>query len=256
MNFDFTEGAVAQEVRFRCPHCQKLYCTQNNVFEGSALVNPTFDCGSCQKSFSLTREVNSFGLYVTDISSQSQFAACPKCSHLRPLNSDECPSCGVIVSKFEELQKVESPYLFQLNQMWQRVLADFTRDEAHQKFINACHQKMALNFAFNKYSELKSTMGFDLACDHYMRQVELRLEQQFKAQELKHTITSKPALSKVQIMYWSVALIGTSSLIYNRIKPTFPNLTGLVVAVTVLAVSLALFSNDHGHIKIEDEKNI
>lgn len=263
MNFDFSETqaggptsqTIAQDVRFRCPHCQKLYCTQNNVFEGSLVAHPSFDCVSCHKSFSLTREVNEFGLYVTNTASQMQFSACPKCSHLRPLNTDECPSCGVIVSKFEEMQKVESPYLFELNQMWQKVLADFSRDEAHQKFINACHQKMALNFAFKKYSELKATLGFDLACDHYMRQVELRLEEQFKAQELKQAAASRPRLSRTQIIFWSVALVGILSLIFNKVRPTFPNLTGLVVAVTILSVGLALFSSDHSHIKIEEEKN-
>jgi hypothetical protein len=270
MTFDFSTGLErstetqpqthgldkhAQDVRFRCPHCQKLYCTQNNVFEGSPIVHPAFDCVSCHKSFSLTREVNEFGLYVTSTASQIQFAACPKCSHLRPLNSDECPSCGVIVSKFEEMQKVESPYLFELNQMWQKVLADFTSDEAHQKFISACHRKMALNFAFKKYSELKNTLGFDLACDHYMRQVELRLEEQFKAQELKQSAASRPRLSRTQIIFWSVAVVGVCSLIFNKIRPTFPNLTGLVVAITILSVGLALFSTDQGHIKLENEKN-
>jgi len=258
MSLDFSEMQIgteaAQDVRFRCPHCQKLYCTQNNVFEGAALAQPAFDCDSCHKPFSLTRDVNEFGLYVTTTESQ-QFAACPKCTHLRPANSDECPSCGIIVSKFEEMQKVESPYLFELNQKWQSVLADFSRDEAHQKFINACHQKMALNFAFTKYSELKTTLGFDLACDHYMRQVELRLEEQLKAHELKNVTINRHRLSRTQMIFWTVAFVGVCSLIYNKIRPTFPNLTGLVVAVTILSVGLALFSTDHGHIKLENEKN-
>lgn len=258
MNLDIAENqqraSVGQDVRFRCPHCQKLYCTQNNVFEGAIIANPHFDCISCDKSFSLTRDMNEFGLYLTTTISQVQFAACPKCSHLRPVASDECPSCGVIVSKFEERQKVESPQLFELNKLWQKVLADFTQDEAHQKFINACHQKMALNFAFKKYSELKNTLGADLTCEHYMRQVELRLENQLKAQEIKQAAT-KPHLSKAQILFWALAMIGLLSLIFNKIRPTFPNLTGLVVAVTILSVGLALFSSDQGHIKIEDEKN-
>lgn len=259
MNLDFSTGQPeaathAQDVRFRCPHCQKLYCTQSNVFEGSLLADPAFDCVSCHKPFSLTHQVNEFGLYTTTTENPARFAACPKCSHLRPIHTDECPSCGIIVSKFEEMQKVESPYLFELNQLWQKVLVDFTQDEAHQRFINACHKKMALSFAFNKYFDLKNTVGFDLSCDHYLRQVELRLEEQFKAKELKHSTGAGMQLSRVQIVFWTVAFIGTCGLIYNRIKPTFPNLTGLVVAITILSVGLALFSSDRGYIKIEDEK--
>ena len=251
MNFDFKESVIAQEVRFRCPHCQKLYCTQNDVFEGSPLSNPFFDCSACYNPFSLTHEVNESGLYVTSTQNQAQFAECPKCSNLKPLKSDECPSCGVLVSKFEELQKVESPYLFELNQLWQKILADFTSDVSHQKFIAACHKKMALNFAFKKYHELKNTVGFDLTCDHYMKQVELRLEEQFKAQEALNLASSKPRLSRAQTLFLAIGLIGVLSLIFNKIRPTFPNLTGLVVAVTILSFGLVFWSADHRHINLD-----
>jgi transposase-like protein len=43
--------AGATEVRFRCPHCQKLYCTTTDVFEGD---EPSFDCAACDKAFKLT----------------------------------------------------------------------------------------------------------------------------------------------------------------------------------------------------------
>ena len=250
MNLEFKEVTSAQEVRFRCPHCQKLYCTQNDVFEGA---EPLFDCMSCNKNFLLTREQSEFGLYATDTASRNQFTECPKCSHLKPLLSDECPSCGILVSKYEEQQKAESPALFELNKLWQKVLADFTFEENHQKFINACHQKMALNFAFTKYSELKNTLGSDLACEHYMKQVELRLEEQFKAVEATYySSVSRKYLSRAQSIFLTVGLIGIASLIFNKIRPTFPNLTGLVVAITVLSFGLVFFSADHRHVKLED----
>ncbi len=250
MNLDFTQTADAQEVRFRCPHCQKLYCTQNDVFEGA---DPLFDCVSCKKSFLLSRDVDSFGLFMTDTSNRTQFAECPKCFQLKPIKGDECPSCGVLISKFEEVQKAESPELFELSKMWQRVLADFTFEQAHQKFINACHQKMALNFAFKKYSEIKNMVGYDLACDHYMKQVELRLEQQFKAEEASYySSVSRKLLSRAQTVFLCMGIFGVSILIFNKVRPTFPNLTGLVVAITVLSFGLVFIAGNKYHVKLED----
>ena len=110
---------AVQDVRFRCPCCQKLYNTTTDVFLGSA---PVFDCTSCKKSFSLISEVNEFGLYKSQMLKENLFKSCPKCSNLRPIQSDECPSCGILVSKYEALQKVESPTLFELNQQFFIVL--------------------------------------------------------------------------------------------------------------------------------------
>ncbi len=253
MSLEFTkpELDIAQEVRFRCPHCQKLYCTQNDVFAGSLLSQPAFDCTSCSQAFSLTHELNEVGLYVTTTHNQAQFAECPKCTNLKPLKSDECPTCGVLVSKFEELQKIESPALFELSQLWQKVLADFTLATSHQNFINACHQKMALNFAYKKYSELKSSVGFDMSCVHYMKQVELRLEEQFKAQEAVQAESRKSYLTRAQTVFLCVGLIGVLSLLFNKIRPTFPNLTGLVVAVTILSFGLVFLSGNEQHIKLD-----
>jgi hypothetical protein len=244
-----TAETPAQEVRFRCPHCQKLFCSQADVFDGT---EPVFDCTSCTKSFLLTREVNEFGLFQTSTLNQGQFISCLKCSNLKPLKSDECPTCGILVSKYEELQKVESPYLFELNQIWIKVLADFTDEEAHQKFINACHKKLALNFAFTKYSELKKSLGHDLACEHYMTQVNLRLEQQFKADEANYyNSVSRHLLSRAQMIFLGIGLVGVALLIFNKIRPTFPNLTGLVVAITILSFGLVFFSAENRHIKLD-----
>ncbi len=232
--------ADADRVRFRCPHCQKLYRTNQDVFEG---LQPEFDCTACSKSFLLTQEINSFGLYQTNRSSQATFIHCPKCSHLKAQNSDECPSCGVFGTKFEELQKVESPSLFELNQIWQKALVDFTNDQLHQDFLNCCQKKMALNFAFKKYADLQKTMGFDSSCEKYMNQIELRLEQQFRQPTSAEKLDTKKEILFAHWIFIAVGFLGMSLLVYNKIKPTFPNLTGLVVAITVLSFGLGIVSS-------------
>jgi hypothetical protein len=232
-----------QEVRFRCPHCQKLYRTGSDVFDGST---PEFDCAACDKGFVLTHQIDSFGLYVAK-SAQHQFEACPKCSNLRPAKQDECPSCGVFVSKYIEMQKAESPVVYELNQMWQNVVLQFDNDIVHQDFLNKCHQHMALNFAFQKYSELQKTMGFDSLCEKYIKQIQLRLEQQLTSPKFNPTkapvANANKPFGMIQILFMAIGIIGMALLIYNKFVPTFPNFNGLVLSLTVVSFGVGLFSN-------------
>ena len=240
-----------QEIRFRCPHCQKLYRTGTDVFDG---VTPEFDCSNCEKSFFLTRTADAFGLYATNGLNHNSFATCPKCSNLKSTTEDECVSCGVFASKYLELQKAESPLLFELNKHWQKVMANFDNDQFHQDFLNKCHQSLALNFAFQKYSELQKTMGFDSLCDKYIKQIDLRLEQQLKSPKYNDAITQTPAVQKplnlTQLLFLSLGALGMLLLIYNRYIPTFPNFNGFVLMLTVLAFGVGLFSNNKTQIKL------
>lgn len=244
-------GLSEQEVRFRCPHCQKLYRTSTDVFEGS---EPEFDCSECNKPFLLQHKQDSFGLYVASIvQPQAQFDSCPKCSALKPHKSDECPTCGVLGSKYLELQKLESPALYELNQIWKTVMQGFDRDELHQEFLNECHRKMALNFAFQKYTDLQKTLGYDSLCKQYLKQIELRLEQQLKSVQQQPTgEKAKPKAEPLSAMQWAfmaLGAIGMIALIYNKFVPTFPNFNGLVMMLTVLAFGIGLFSNSKSDIK-------
>lgn len=245
MNVELNNLTPVPEVHFRCPHCQKLYKTLHDVFDGA---QPEFDCVSCEKTFTLTQNQNSFGLFDTHSKGAIGFTECPKCTHLKPHNQDECPSCGVYASRYEALQKVESPELFELNQMWQKVVESFDQDELHQDFLNKCQKKMALSFAFKKYSDLQKTVSFDSLCERYMKQIELRLDEQFKSPQNKSEVKTKFVIS--QWLYIAVGCVGLSLLIYNKIKPTFPNLTGLVVAITVLSFGLGVFSSQQKDFKL------
>ena len=240
-----------QEIRFRCPHCQKLYRTGADVFDGAT---PEFDCSNCAKTFALTRTMDTFGLYATNSLNQTSFETCPKCSNLKPDKSDECVNCGVFASKYLELQKAESPLLFELNKHWQKVIINFENDQPHQDFLNKCHQNLALNFAFQKYSELQKTMGFDSLCDKYIKQIDLRLEQQLKSPKYNEAMTKPSAIEKnlnlTQMLFLGLGAVGMLLLIYNRYIPTFPNFNGFVLMLTVLAFGVGLFSNNKSQLKL------
>ena len=142
--------------------------------------------------------------------------------------------------------------LFELNQQWQKALLNFNNDQLHQDFINKCHLKLALNFAFQKYSDLEKTMGFDSLCDKYIRQIELRLEQQFKAPNKtskSRELVEASQVSLTQYFFISLGIIGVFLLIFNKFIPSFPNFNGLVFVITLMAFGIGLFFNGKSNLK-------
>jgi len=244
------EKQLAKEVRFRCPHCQKLYCTTTDVFEGN---EPSFDCAACDKAFYLTTETDGYGLFKARTPERIALSTCPKCSNLKPQRSDECPSCGVLESKYVELQKLESPVLYEMNVLWQKAVSNFAEDQHHQDFLNKCHQQMALNFAYQKYAELQKSLGHDSLCAKYINQIELRLDQQLKSPKFNDATPATAFESQFtgfQVVFLSVGTIGMLILIYNKYIPTFPNFNGLVLSLTVLAFGIGLFSNSRRNVSL------
>ncbi|MBC7467138.1 MAG: hypothetical protein H7256_14205 [Bdellovibrio sp.] len=242
--------SAKQELRFRCPCCQKLYSTTADAFEeahasDSDLSLPEFDCQSCFKSFVLTKKTNEFGLLETQVNNHV-FSECPKCTKLMPLNHEECPSCGVFIEKYQQVAQAENPMLFELNKLWKNVLENFNQDARHQEFLNLCQRKMALNLAFQKYDELRKTMNYDATCEKYLNQIETRLEQQFINQRaIEQKAKAEPKKKMTQKVFAWVSLFGFALLIFNKVRPTFPNVNGLIVAITVLAFSLWLVSSQN-----------
>jgi hypothetical protein len=253
MNNELTAENTLQ-IRFRCPCCQKLYCSDTSSFALNPIEASEFECFSCQNSFFLYQTKTENGMYRTEKTNHVEFSKCPKCDFLKPHKQDECSNCGILESKFKEIQKLENPRLFEIEQAWNMVISDFTNDEHHQKFLNLAQSHMALNFASQKYVDLKKMMGLDPLIEKYLKQIELRLsamiQTRFEA-EKNTTVQSDTqiasAVSRMQnvdakYIFMAVSLLGTALLIYNKINPTFPNLTGLIVAATVLSYGLWFIS--------------
>ncbi len=236
---------LAAEIRFRCPHCQKLFCTDISAFDG--LSTAGFDCTSCFKEFALFREKNQSGLYKTsEIHSQKMTQVnCPKCKKLKFEKIEECPHCGVLETQFKELQKIENPRLYELNKLWQVVVENMNSDDHHQRFLDLAQKQMALNFAAQKYNDLKTILGEDQMIEKYLKQIEMRLEMQARS-KISHAQTQsqqKNSLTTSGKIFILVGLVGVFVLIFNKINPIFPNLNGLVVAITVLSFALSMTSS-------------
>jgi hypothetical protein len=140
-----------------------------------------------------------------------------------------------------------------MNVLWQKVVSNFTEDQNHQDFLNKCHQQMALNFAYQKYAELQKSLGHDSLCAKYIKQIELRLDQQLKSPKFNDVTpiaNFESQFTGFQLVFLSAGTIGMLTLIYNKYIPTFPNFNGLVLSLTVLAFGIGLFSNSRRTVKL------
>ena len=243
------DSYVISQIRFRCPHCQKLYFTENTVFSISKNLkfsnSVEFQCSECTKDFLLVNQAENTGLYKTESNIKSSFQECPKCFKLKLKEQDECPQCGVYESQFMLLSKVENPRLFQLNRLWDVVITDLMNDSYHQKFIDHAQRDSALNYAAQKYNDLKKIMGPDPLIEKYIQQIEIRLENQIQTQLKSEENSTKKTLAKYEMfqrVFILVAVFGTVLLLINKASPMFPNLNGIIVSITVMSYGLWFFS--------------
>jgi hypothetical protein len=253
MNIELTSEFIP-EIKFRCPTCQKLYCSDASSFAANPIEASEFECFSCTDSFFLFQVKTENGLFRTEKTNHVEFSKCPKCSYLKPQKKDECSSCGILESKFKEIQKLENPRLFEIDQAWSKVLTDLTNDQFHQNFLNLAQSHMALNFASQKYLDLKKNMGADPLIERYLQQIELRLtamiQTRFQAEKKSESVTNEHYVSFAERfksinskdVFMAVSLSGSILLVINKIHPLFPNLTGLIVAATILSYGLWFIS--------------
>lgn len=251
---------LTSEILFRCPGCQKLFCTESHAIESlssSATPKIEFQCTDCSEDFYLSPTRNASGLFQTTKKTQHEFVHCTKCQFMKSKQSDECPSCGVIETRYKDIVKLENPRLFELNKQWSNVILDLNHDQGHQDFLNLAQSMSALNFAAQKYTELQKIMGSDPLIEKYLKQIELRLESvalQYMSEEKSKSsgpVTLK-SLTKnffgYEYSFRNISLaVGSLALFFfilNVMKPIFPSLNGLLVAVVVLSTALWALSKN------------
>lgn len=245
---------LTSEILFRCPCCQKLFCTEGDVVENHSSKNTEFQCTDCSEDFYLSNERTASGLFQTYKRSQHEFVNCTKCNFLKNKQSDECPSCGVIETRYKDIVKLENPRLFELNQMWSTVVTDLTNDQAHQEFLNFAQSMSALNFAAQKYMDLQKIMGSDDLTEKYLKQIELRLEavansyMSAEKDKFSRTTVGKKRFLGFEYSFRNMALVvsivGVFFFVLNVMRPVFPAHNGLLVAIVILSTALWAISKN------------
>jgi hypothetical protein len=245
---------LTSEILFRCPCCQKLFCTEINAVENYSSKNTEFQCTDCSEDFYLSNERTASGLFQTIKRTQHEFVHCTKCNFLKNKQSDECPSCGVIETRYKDIVKLENPRLFELNQMWSTVVTDLANDQAHQEFLNFAQSMSALNFAAQKYMDMQKIMGSDDLTEKYLKQIELRLEavanSYMSAEKDKYGRSGSGQKTFFGLEYsfrniaLAVSVLGVFFFLLNVMRPLFPSLNGLLVAIVILSTALWAISKN------------
>lgn len=243
---------LTSEILFRCPCCQKLFCT-----EMVAVENTEYQCTSCDEDFYLSSQRATSGLYQTLKKTQNEFIHCTKCHFLKNKQSDECPSCGVIETRYKDIVKLENPRLFELNKEWSLAMTDLSNDKTQQNFLNLAQSMSALNFAAQKYADLQKMTGADDLIEKYLRQIELRLESvanNYISAEKDKNAKLTPAGSLKQSffglqysfrnIFMLISFLGVLFFMINVMRPIFPSLKGLLVAIVVLSTGLWMISKN------------
>ena len=130
-----------------------------------------------------------------------------------------------------------------------------TNDQAHQEFLNFAQSMSALNFAAQKYLELQKIIGVDDLTEMYLRQIELRLESvanNFVSLEKDKQLGLKSFqknLFRFEYSFRNILLIISFVAVFffalNVMRPVFPVLNGLLIAVVVLSTALWAISKNH-----------
>lgn len=247
---------LTSEILFRCPCCQKLFCTDSaDLSLDDAGIE--FQCTNCSGDFYLSNQRAPSGMFQTSKRVQHEFVHCTKCNFLKNKQSDECPSCGVIETRYQDIVKLENPRLFELNKFWSSVVTDLTNDQIHQEFLNLAQSMCALNFAAQKYYDLQKIMGLDDLTEKYLKQIELRLvvtannyNTSNKAKKTKNfNVSFKENFFGIEYsirnMFLAISFIGVLFFIFNVMRPFLPSLNGVFVAIIVLSLGLWSISKNH-----------
>ena len=227
-------------IKVRCPNCLKRYAINLDEIRDS---RPKFACPSCDKKFWIdssepvaTDEVIGFPLEWLS-PHLSSFATpqppkkteevppktkprenpilCPKCQRLSSREVTECPSCGVVMARWDNFQKLKrekeqgfsaSPAL---RQAWEAVLDNYEDEKVHREFLTVCQQEGNWVYASRQYGRLLSAHGGNEVAKKMSNQVVAL------SQVALDTSKRKPQDSRMKywrfsnlILFFSAALIG------------------------------------------------
>ncbi len=258
----------SDSMRVRCPHCRKLYLVQVADIRED---RPRFECVQCNSRFFVNmadfdldhngevigllaapHPVTSPNFPLTGPSSESRVGSqaepqrkptfqpkremqpCPKCFKLVQLRTAECPHCGVLIGRLQELAIRENlpPHSPALAEAWQKVIADYGNESVHVSFIQAAHREGFLAYAAGQYSQLSSLMPADETTRRHIREIQALSTLVFPTRE-------RAARQGLYPRVWQVPLAAAVIMILVGIfLPVFRNMVGVGAAVFFIALAL------------------
>lgn len=181
----------------RCPSCKKLY--QINVGQIFS-TSPQFACIECESHFTFdfppadpadiaTRKIERLASPVFE-SPKPRVKKCLKCGAESPEHSLECVSCHILFEKLEMIVNERGVRTQpSLVRRWKELVQDYANEEAHDEFLRLASEMDALEFAKQKYEQIRRLQGSDEVADRMLARIEalraVRMEQKLKAKDEK-----------------------------------------------------------------------
>ncbi len=249
MGFSMNSTMDPMKLKLRCPSCAKLYEVDSVDIE---TVSPQFQCLSCDCRFTFAyppMNPNHIVCSIVDalghLTFQEEQKSCPKCAALSPVGAEECYSCCVIFSRLVDLPTDTSlraqPSLVR---KWKMLMEDFTDEAKHEDFVRNCHQLEAMNFAFNKYNDMKQALGGDDLCERMLKRVqklsEISVESAVKVDPRSATVSK--AKSWTSYIIPGIYILCAILILWGSFSLANRNLVGVGVAIACLLTGVILSS--------------
>ena len=181
---------------------------------------------------------------------------CPACHKEMVAGHNECFSCGLVVSRFEDRQALDSSKntiggiehltssdIKRLDKSWKQVVVNYHDQESHQEFIKTCQAQGAIPFAVYHYTKMLEIDKEDDIAQIMRRQALSRLAVNFEtAPEEQLTL---PANSRLGVLLkwfnWIGLFLSSACIMAGAIMPDAKNLVGLGVAFLTMFVALYMY---------------
>ena len=89
---------------------------------------------------------------------------CPKCSYNLTKDMNECPSCGIILSKISDKESSPDRQVMGnsvLLELWKKIVQDYQNEALHEQFIQSSLQYNKLSFASQQYRKMMEVNPLD-----------------------------------------------------------------------------------------------
>lgn len=244
---------MMNHLHVRCPSCLKLYQIDvGQIFS----TTPHFQCVDCETKFTFdfpppvpdqitTRKV------VERLASplSPKVKKCLKCGAESPESAIECHACHILFEKLEMIANEKGVYTQpSLVRRWKELVQDYNNEELHQEFLGLCDQMEALEFARQKYDQIRRLQGGDVTADQMIARIEaLRM---VKAEQKAQNDKPKP---EKPLALWAKILLALPFfasfllIMLGFSHSMWRNMIGTGFAVGLLSYGLIVFVRGRLH---------
>lgn len=206
-----TGYTATDSLRVRCPSCRKLYMVQ---FSDIKEARPRFECVQCHSRFWLS---------LPDMDLGNELAGIPMQVKETPSSPRPVMAKGIVAPTHSSGLAIA----------WQKVVADFADDRAHDDFIRTAMRERNLAFAGFQYGQMLKLMPSDETTRKRVGEIQALGGQLMPPRPEERP----PRMFSRRLLQLPLALASVM-IVMGLLIPFFRNLVGVGAALLFLAIAL------------------